>query len=201
MDRIRACARRIKATETQGALHGRCITPLTFLAPFWDKYKMHLRCILTEGTVRWWRAIRTRPKRSQVEETETKSVTMALLAVRHWRRMKWSKTNHCGKPVFIVRAELVLLRHERGGRRSSNSHSQNCCASSPLLSLSLQFFCLDPSIQPPHTLLSPPISSTCPPPPTSLEFFLVSFISENSRPFMQSFHFFPPLPSIPFVCS
>lgn len=51
------------------------------------------------------------------EETETKSVTTALLAVRHWRRMKWSKTNDCGKPVFIVRAELVLLRHEGRGRR------------------------------------------------------------------------------------
>lgn len=46
----------------------------------------------------------------------------------------------------------------------------------------------------------PPCPFTSLPPPTSLEFFLVSFISENSRPFMQSFHFsFHPSP--PFLLS
>lgn len=66
---------------------------------------------------------------------------------------------------------------------------------------SLRFSPFVTSLQHCHILLSPPVSSTCPsptPPPTP-PLFPRSwfFLSENSYPFAQSFHFFfhsPPIP-------
>lgn len=109
----------------------------------------------------------------------------------------WKTCFHCksGISTFTTRKKRKTLEQ---------LSFTSCCTSSP------PFFCLDPSIQPPRTLLSPSVSSTCPnapfppalsflflPPHHSFSWFLLylkiavhlcnhSFFSHPSHPFLLS---------------
>lgn len=128
-----------------------------------------------------------------------------------------------GLLILKVEMEAVLLLYERKKQRKLiiatvihriGSLSLPCCHSSSISFLSppFLFFCFQLPTST-HSLVSSCLihlplthASSLPCSFFSLSLlhltlaFLVSFLSENSHPFTQSFHFFP-LPSIPFVWS
>lgn len=147
---------------------------------------------------------------------------MVLFAVRHWRKSSSGRWTVAAAVTVEIIVDVVNLKVEKVVVLSQNqrkiqaratvihrvgSLSLLCCHCSSFLPP--PFYSFVSSLQPPRLLLSPPVSSTCPLPtpplfpvlffffflPHITFVFLVSFISENSHPFMQSFHFSTPLHS------
>lgn len=189
-----------------------------------DKQSGHVECILTGGYLSnkqdWYFQfdhILVSGGGKDVENSQTEPVKMGLFAV--WDRRE-SSFGSCTAAVAItvevvvtivrlnVEVEAVLYKRKIWTRTTVIQR----ISSLPLLCCHLFSFLSPPpysSLQPPCILLSPPVSSTCPLahahsfpysvlffflPPYITFIFLVSFISENSCPFIQSFHFSTPPP-------